>query len=1150
MASRWAGRWRQGAGLLLTRRWVVVTLAVLAVVFLVYTLAGFFLVPRLIATYVPRYAHDQLGRRAQIGEVRVNPLLFKIDIRQFRLQEADGRPLLGFERLFVDFELTSAFRAAWTFAEIRLEGPRVDAVIAPDGRVNIAELLDALPRGEPAPKPAAPRRVLLHHAVVLDGVVSFTDRSHRAPQSATVEPINIELHDVTTLPDRRGPYIVAATLAGGGVVSWDGQVSLVPVASSGRLDLRGFPLATAWRFVQESIAVAEPTGQLDATLRYEFAYRNGAPSLKVDGVEVAITALTLKERTSKTPLLAMDRMSVTAARGDVIARELTVPELSLSRGRVAATLARDGTVNWQRLVTTSASTAPPAAVGETRPWRLAVEKLRVDDVALSFVDESRAAPVAVDIAGLSLGLSARLESAASGLTGVADNLGLTLARVAVRDGSATKTPVLALERIAVEGGRVDLGARRVAASRVIVNGGGTTVVRDADGTLPLLAALRPVQPPAPVRARAPQATAPPTKPWSVALDKLELADHRVAMTDRGVTPAVEVGLAELKATVRDVRTDGKKPWPFDASFRVVQGGRFTARGSVAPDGRAADAMLAVTRLGMTPAQPYVARTAAVVLRSGEVSTEGRLTYRAGPRGAAVTYTGTVDIDGLAVMEAAMTDPVLAWKSLHAETVRFGLGPDRLEIDEVRVTELGGRLVIFKNKTLNVAQLMKPAASTAGPGPSALPATAAGREPAPAFPVTVRRVRLDNGSMDYADLSLVFPFATRIHGLDGVIAGLGSDANSRATVKLDGRVDEFGSVKVDGALNGRHPKVFTDLAVIFRNVPMATLSPYSATFAGRRIVAGTMDLDLEYKIDNSELLGQNKVVLQKVKLGEQVESPGAMKLPLDLALAILSDADGRIDIALPVRGNVDKPEFSYGHVIWEALVTVIKRVATAPFRALGALFGGGGEKLEAIEFEPGRDVVLPPEREKLKHVGDVLAKRPQLKLTVHGGYDAKLDGEALRALHVRQDLAQRLAVKLKPGEDPGPVAFDDVKTQRALEALLTERGGGKAVDEVVAQYQTSSGKTADRANRVLALVGRGGGDRGLYEAIYRRLVEMTPLAESELTALAQRRGEAAAHALNQGAGAAAARVQVGDTEVAGGADRKAVPTRLELGAVGS
>ena len=601
-----------------------------------------------------------------------------------------------------------------------------------------------------------------------------------------------------------------------------------------------------------------------------------------------------------------------------------------------------------------------------------------------------------------------------------------------------------------------------------------------------------------------------------------------------------------------MRTDGKKPWPFDASFRVVQGGRFTARGSVAPDGRAADATLTLTQLAMTPAQPYVARTTAVVLRSGEVSTAGRLTYRAGAERPSVTYTGSADIDRVAVMEAEIPEPVVAWKSLHAETVRFGLGPDRLEIDEVRLTEMDGRLVIFRDRTLNVAKLMKPAETpaTAAPAPSALPTTAAGREPDPTFPVTVRRVRLDNSSMDFADLSLVLPFATRIHALNGVVAGLGSDANSRATVKLDGRVDESGLFKADGALNALQPKVFTDLAVIFRNVPMSTLSPYSATFAGRRIVAGTIDLDLEYKVDHSELLGENKVVLHKLQLGERVESPGAMKLPLDLAIAILTDKDGRIDIALPVRGNVDNPQFNYGHVIWEALVTVIKRVATAPFRALGALFGGGGEKLEAIAFEPGSDVVLPPEREKLKRVSEVLGKRPALKLTVHGGYDAKLDGEALRALRVRQDLAQRLGVKLKPGEDPGPVAFDDAKTQRALEALLTERGGGKAVDEVAARYAKSSGKKADRANRVWALVGRGGGDRGLYEALYQRLVEMAPLAESELTALAQRRGEAAVHALNEGAGAAAARAQVGDTGVAGGAERKGIPTRLELGAVGA
>jgi hypothetical protein len=419
-------------------------------------------------------------------------------------------------------------------------------------------------------------------------------------------------------------------------------------------------------------------------------------------------------------------------------------------------------------------------------------------------------------------------------------------------------------------------------------------------------------------------------------------------------------------------------------------------------------------------------------------------------------------------------------------------------------------------------------------------------------VVIERVRLDDGSMNFADLSLVLPFATRVHALNGMIVGLGSDPGARATMKLDGRVDEFGSVKIDGALTAFRPKAFTDITVIFRNVPMSTLTPYSATFAGRRIVAGTMNLDLQYKIDNSALVGENKVVLTKLKLGERVESPGAMRLPLDLAIAILSDAEGRIDIALPVRGNVDSPEFSYGHLIWQALVTVITKVVTSPFRALAGLLGGEAEaeKLQTIVFEPGSDTVRPPEREKLQRVAEVLTKRTQLKVTVHGGYETKADGEALRERRTRDELAKRLGVTLKAGDDPGPVAFDQAKTQRALETLLTERGGEKAVDEFQASYEKSTGKKADRVSRVLALVGRGSEDRAFYEALFRRLVETAPLSEAEIAALGERRGEATARALKERAAAIADRVEVGATQTAGRAERNAVPTRLELGAAGS
>jgi len=1334
MTSESSRRWPRRVLLLVTTVPFLVTVGVLAVLAVAYTLAGFFLVPRLITTYVPRYVQEQLKRRAEIGEVRVNPLLFKVEIKNFRLLEADGRPLLGFDRLFVDFELSSLFRRAWTFAEIQLEAPRVDAVLAQDGRLNIADLLDAFPKSEPEPRPAPPRRMVVQHAVVRGGTLSFTDLTGRQPQTAKVDPINVELHDITTLPEHRGPYVISATLNGGGVVSWDGDVSLVPLASTGRLGFHGFPLSTAWRFVQEDIALAEPAGKLDADVRYQLAYRDGATTLKVDGLDVTVAGLVLTHRGDSAPLLALETIRLAGGRGDLIARELTIPEISVSRGRLAATMGKDGTIDWQNLMVTppadaaapaaGASPAPPAgkpaAAPDARPWRVALDKVRVEQIALAFTDQRQAAPVEATVGDLTIGLSAKLESSPAGLAGAVEGLdvsvtglsmtqrgdsapllaletihlaggrgdlatrevtvaelsvsrgrmaaimarhgilnwqllmaappagvaaptagvsrtppvvqpaatpagppwrlaldkvrvekvalafldqsraapldvsigdltvafsaklesgpaglggavqdvGVKLARVAMKEAGAAKTPVISLDQIALEGGRIDLGKQQLAVSRVAVNGGSSTVVRAADGSLPLVTMLSPAEQakPAAPAAVAPAASrrAPATasKPWTVALARFEFAGHRLAITDRSVTPPVQLDVTDVKASARDVRTDGKKLFPVEASFRITQGGRITIRGQVAPDGTAADAALTVAQLALTPAQPYVARSAAVALRSGDASTAGRFTYRAGRDRATVTYTGSFDIDGINVLEATSGDPVVAWKSLHADPLRFGLAPDRLEIGEVRLTGLDGKLEVFKDKSFSLAKLMNPSAAPAGaPPPSPAPPSPppsrtapAGSAPAgdaaPAFPVVVERVRIDDGSMSFADLSLVLPFATRVHTLNGVIVGLGSDPASRATVKLDGRVDEFGLVKVDGALSAYQPKTFTDIAVTFRNVPMSTLSPYSATFAGRRIRAGTLDLDLQYKIERSALAGENRVLLRQLQLGERVESPGAMRLPLDLAIAILSDSDGKIDIALPVRGNVDSPEFSYGHLIWQALVTVITKIATSPFRALGGLFGGDAESLQAIVFEPGSDAVQPPERQKLQRVAEVLGKRTRLKLTVHGGYEAKADGEALRSLHVRQDLAQRLEVKVKPGEDPGPVAFDQAKTQRALEALLNQRAGAKAVDEFEKGYEKSTGKKAQRVNPVLALAGRASPDRAFYEALFRRLVELAPLTDAEVTDLARRRGEAIARVLKERAGESAARVEVGAVEAAGGAERNTVPTRLELGAVGS
>ena len=243
------------------------------------------------------------------------------------------------------------------------------------------------------------------------------------------------------------------------------------------------------------------------------------------------------------------------------------------------------------------------------------------------------------------------------------------------------------------------------------------------------------------------------------------------------------------------------------------------------------------------------------------------------------------------------------------------------------------------------------------------------------------------------------------------------------MRLEGRVDEYGLARVNGSLRPFQPTSFLDLNVVFRNVEMPPLSAYSATFAGRRIASGRLALDLQYKINDRVLAGDNRVVLEKFTLGERVESPGALSLPLDLAVALLTDSDGKIDIAVPVRGNVDDPKFSYGQVIWQAITNLLTRIVTAPFRALGALFGGGAEQLEDIAFDPGRAALLPPEREKLKHLAEGLSKRPQLRRggrgTVRAGRPRGVSAPGRRARDCRSAGARARSRKAaRPGRGDG------------------------------------------------------------------------------------------------------------------------------------
>ncbi|MBS1237779.1 MAG: hypothetical protein H6R37_1023, partial [Deltaproteobacteria bacterium] len=370
------------------------------------------------------------------------------------------------------------------------------------------------------------------------------------------------------------------------------------------------------------------------------------------------------------------------------------------------------------------------------------------------------------------------------------------------------------------------------------------------------------------------------------------------------------------------------------------------------------------------------------------------------------------------------------------------------------------------------------------------------------PIKVRRVLLEKGKLQFADMLMRPQFAALIHELKGVISGLSTDSKSLAGMKLDGRVDEYGLAKIDGALNPFNPKANTEVNLVFRNVEMTSLTPYSARFAGYKIDSGKLSVDVQYKIKESKLVGDHRIILDKLTLGEKVESPGAMNLPLDLALALMKDADGKIDLGLPVSGDLDNPEFSYGHLILKAIVNLFTKIITAPFAIIGKLVGVESENLDSLGFEPGSVTLPAPEREKLKQLAEALKKRPNLKLDVQGCFNAKADGDAIKSLSLRQSIAGHAGIQLKPEEDPGPIDFTDLKSQKAMETLYKERFSPDALRQFKKQLKESA---AEKKPPTPAK--EGDADLGLYQKIYDRLLESEPMEEPKMTETARQRADA-------------------------------------------
>ena len=250
----------------------------------------------------------------------------------------------------------------------------------------------------------------------------------------------------------------------------------------------------------------------------------------------------------------------------------------------------------------------------------------------------------------------------------------------------------------------------------------------------------------------------------------------------------------------------------------------------------------------------------------------------------------------------------------------------------------------------------------------------------------------------------------------------------ATVEVSGAVDDGAPLRISGKLHPLGPKLYTDIAGTAKGIELTRLTPYAARYAGYAIEKGTLSVTVRYKVDGGKLEADNQVFLDQLTFGERVDSPDATKLPVLLAVSLLKNARGEIDVNLPISGSLDDPQFSVGGIIWKVILNLIGKAVTAPF---ALLTGGSSSELGVVPFQPGSTELSTAARERLDALATKLKDRPALKLEGTGWADPDIDTEGLRQAHV--DQLMRRAKAKSTGQEISEVVVEPAERSTWLKA---------------------------------------------------------------------------------------------------------------------
>jgi outer membrane protein OmpA-like peptidoglycan-associated protein len=1090
--------------------------------FLLYVIAGFWVVPPLLKPRLEKELSGQIGRKVTIEGIKLNPLILSATTTNLTVYEKDGEPFAGFKELLIDAELSSIVRWAVTVKEIRLMAPFGVLKLLPDKTLNISDILTKFSQPEPEPEEQAELpRAVLSKLQVEDGKFTFEDLSGAEPVIETYSPINFSLANMSTLKEHEGAYNFAGVGPLGGNYQLDGQLSVNPIRVQGTYSTTGTNLSQIWMHIKEQVSFQIKTGTIATSGNYLLELIDGNLNAKLQNGVFELKDFQLTEKGQETVLISIPSFSIQGISADADAREIVVEQVKSADARVESWLAPDGTVHLQRLFITdlqkleetqkSSSTAPETA--ESSPWHATIQKIEVNNWGAVFEDRTLPNPARITVEDVTvsvenlenkkdskakIALALQINQAGTvkvngtaGIDPLSADLEVSSDKIALKDfqpyvdtalnaqiasGTTSSkgrilyqgqdaTPQIQLEdgvfelkdfqltekgkdkvlisipSFFVQGIRADVAAREIVAEQVKTADARIESWIAPDGTFNLQSLIKQdsqkLEETKKTGAAEPKMAA--SSPWHAIVHKIEVDKWGAAIEDRTLPEPARITVDDVTVRIENLENKKNSKAKVALALQINRAGTVRVNGTAGIDPLLADLKVVSDKIALKSFQPYVDTALKAQIASGTTSSKGRISYKGKDGQPQIRYQGELSLDGLEIRDNVKTEDFITKKHFKAGGIVLDIHPNKLHVADVFINKTNAKITIDQNGTVNVVQAFTPVPKKGEKGKENLIERLVSfliLQIEGSVPMSIDLVRLNNFVVDFIDESITPSYNTHLEIAEGTMKGMSSDPSAMADFKVDGTIDQSATIKSTGQMNPLNAMHYAKMDFSLKDFELIPVSPYSAKYTGYKIADGKLHLDLKYQVEKSTFAGENKIFVEQLKLGDQVDSPDATNLPVALAVTLLKGADGNITLNVPVSGNVNDPQFDLGETFTSSITGSMEALNAAqseaskdspPSSAVADSSTSStmtdsddikGEEVRYIEFDFGFSKLSEQATKKLDALAKFLSESSALKLGIEGTAVRHKDQAQIAEKQARQEKtsSEQEAAKDRPVDD--------------------------------------------------------------------------------------------------------------------------------------